>query len=71
MEILGEYLTSLYLLPAICKSRTNIHSTAITAAQVRTMKGKDICYPEAGEAQTENLRFEVLTCNTVQLQKWL
>lgn len=40
MEILGEYLTSPYLLTSICESRTELHRTAVRTAQGSTVKGR-------------------------------
>ena len=56
---------------AYMKSRTHLHSTVITTAQGRTEKGIDICYLEAEEIHTEDLKLEMLTCDADQLQKWL
>ena len=41
----------------------------ITTAQGRTEKGIDICYLEAEEIHTEDLKLEMLTCDADQLQK--
>ena len=51
------------------KARTHLHSTVITTAQGRTEKGIDICYLEAEEIHTEDLKLEMLTCDADQLQK--
>ena len=53
------------------KSRTHLHSTVMTTAHGRTEKGADICYLEAEETHTEDLKLEMLTCDADQLQKGL
>ena len=58
-----------YLLPAITKSRTHLHSTGIAIAQGRTEKVQDVCYLEAEKTYTEDLELEMLICDAQRLQK--